>query len=151
MARRQYEVQKHIQEPVAYTVSANPDIMYLHEAMKAPNRDQFKRTMDKELQDHITLQTLGGSSQKRRAKRDESTGYGVGYVMQEMDRQTQSLQMKGTSQHTWWAATTWHQLLGNLCSSHNMADHPLLLRIGNHQRMAEPTNRFHVGIYASPR
>ena len=52
-AQRQYEIQKHMQEPMAYMVSANPDIMYLHEAMKAPDRDQFKRAMDKELQDHI--------------------------------------------------------------------------------------------------
>ena len=42
-----------MQESVAYVESANPDIMYLHEAMKAPDRDQFKKTMDKELQDHI--------------------------------------------------------------------------------------------------
>ena len=52
-AQRQYEIQKRMQEPMAYVVSANPDIMYLHEAMKAPDRDQFKRAMDKELQDHI--------------------------------------------------------------------------------------------------
>ena len=58
--------------------------------------------------------------------------------------------MEGMAQHTWWAATMGHQLLGNTCSSHNVADHLLLLRVGNHQRVAEPTNRFHIGIYASP-
>ena len=42
-----------MQEPVVYMMSANPDIMYLHETMKAPDRDQFKRAMDQELQDHI--------------------------------------------------------------------------------------------------
>ena len=42
-----------MQEPVVCAVSVNPDIMYLHEAMKAPNRDQFKRAMDKELEAHI--------------------------------------------------------------------------------------------------
>ena len=42
-----------MQEPMAYTASANPDIMYLHEAMKAPDQDQFKRALGKELQDHI--------------------------------------------------------------------------------------------------
>ena len=52
-AQRQYEIQKGMQEPVVYAASMNPDIMYLHEAMKAPDRDQFKRAMDKELQDHI--------------------------------------------------------------------------------------------------
>ena len=42
-----------MQEPVVYAASVNPDIMYLHETMKAPNRDQFKSIMDKELEDHI--------------------------------------------------------------------------------------------------
>ena len=53
MAQRQYDIQKHMQEAVAYAVSVNPDIMYLHEPMKEPDRDQFKRAMEKELQDHI--------------------------------------------------------------------------------------------------
>ena len=53
MAQRQYEIQKGMQEPVVYAASANPDIMYLHEVMKVPDRDQFKKAMDKELQDHI--------------------------------------------------------------------------------------------------
>ena len=70
--------------------------------------------------------------------------------MQETDQRMRSLQMEGMTQRTWWAATMGHQLLGNLCSSRNMVDHLFLLRLGNHQRMAEPTNRFHIGIYASP-
>ena len=53
MAQRQYEIQKGMQEPVAYAASANQDIMYLHEAMKAPDHDHFKKAMDKELKDHI--------------------------------------------------------------------------------------------------
>ena len=52
-AQRQYKIQKYMQEPVVYAASMNPDIMYHHEAMKAPHRDQFKRAMDKELEDHI--------------------------------------------------------------------------------------------------
>ena len=35
MAQRQYKIQKQMQQHMAYAVSANPDIMYLHEAMKA--------------------------------------------------------------------------------------------------------------------
>ena len=54
------------------------------------------------------------------------------------------------AQRTWWAVAMGHQLLGNICSSRNVADHLLLLRVGNHQRVAEPTNRFCIGIYASP-
>ena len=32
----------------------NPDIMYLHEAMRVPDQDQFLKAMDKELDDHIS-------------------------------------------------------------------------------------------------
>ena len=53
MAQSQYEIQKGMQEPVMYAASMNPDIMYLHEAMNVPERDQFERAMDKELQNHI--------------------------------------------------------------------------------------------------
>ena len=53
MTQRQYEIQKGKQELVAYMASTNPDIMYLHEVMKAPDHDQFKKAMDKELKDHI--------------------------------------------------------------------------------------------------
>ena len=52
-------------------------------------------------------------------------------------------------QHTCWTVTTRHQLLGNICSSCNMADHLLLLCIGNHQRVVKPTDILHIGIYAS--
>ena len=37
MAQRQYEIKKGMQEPVVYAASMNPYIMYLHEAMKAPD------------------------------------------------------------------------------------------------------------------
>ena len=47
--------------------------------------------------------------------------------MQETYQHTQSLQMEGMTQCTWWAATTGHQLVGNLCSSHNVADHLFFL------------------------
>ena len=53
MAQRQNEIQKGMQEPMVYAASVNPDIMYLHEVMKVPDHDQFKKAMDKELQDHI--------------------------------------------------------------------------------------------------
>ena len=96
-------------------------------------------------------QALGGSPQRRSTERDESTGHGVGYAIQETDRCTESLQMEGMTQCTWWPATTGYQLLGKLCSSRNVADHRLLLHVGNHQRVVELTNRFHIGIYTRPR
>ena len=46
---------KHIldnKHPLAFKVSADPDTMYLHEALRAPDRDKFVQAMDKEIQAH---------------------------------------------------------------------------------------------------
>ena len=53
MANRQYEIQLSMQEPEAYAASTNPDIMYLHETIKPPDQEQFKKAMDKELGNHV--------------------------------------------------------------------------------------------------
>ena len=41
MAKQQYDTQVAMAEPLIYATSSNPDIMYLHEAMKAPDRKNF--------------------------------------------------------------------------------------------------------------
>ena len=38
--------------PMAFAASADPDTMYLHEAMKQPDKKQFVEAMEKEIQDH---------------------------------------------------------------------------------------------------
>ena len=53
---RQYEIQKEMEDPVAFVTSTNPDIVYLHEVMRTPNCDQFLKAMDKELDDHISCE-----------------------------------------------------------------------------------------------
>ena len=50
----QYEIQKDMEDLVAFAASMNPDIMYLHDAMKAPDHDHFHKSMDKELDDHLS-------------------------------------------------------------------------------------------------
>ena len=37
----------------AYAASADPDVMYLHEALKQPDRQEFKEAMEKEITDHV--------------------------------------------------------------------------------------------------
>jgi Reverse transcriptase (RNA-dependent DNA polymerase)/GAG-pre-integrase domain len=39
-------------DPVAYAASSDPDVMYLHEAMKQPDREEFVRAMSKEIKSH---------------------------------------------------------------------------------------------------
>ena len=54
----QYEIQKEMEDPVSFVASTNPDIMYVHKVMKAPNCNQFWKEMDKELDDHISHEHL---------------------------------------------------------------------------------------------
>ena len=38
--------------PIAFTATSNPDTLYYHEALQAPDRDNFIQAMQKEVQDH---------------------------------------------------------------------------------------------------
>ena len=39
--------------PMAWNTSADPDTMYLHQALKQPDRQQFLEVMDKEIKAHM--------------------------------------------------------------------------------------------------
>ena len=52
MVKQQYELQVQLAEPIAYAASSDPDILYLHEAMKAPDRAQFLKAMECEIKGH---------------------------------------------------------------------------------------------------
>ena len=51
-AQQQYELQMQMTEPIVYAVSSDPDILYLHEAMKAPDQAQFLQAMEQEIKGH---------------------------------------------------------------------------------------------------
>ena len=51
-AKQQYELQVQLSEPIVYAASNDPDILYLHEAMKAPDRTQFLEAMEREIKGH---------------------------------------------------------------------------------------------------
>ena len=51
-AKQQYELQVQLAEPIVYAASSDPDILYLHEAMKAPDRAQFIKAMEREIKGH---------------------------------------------------------------------------------------------------
>ena len=52
----QYELQKKIDHPLAFAATTNPDILYAHEAMKAPDEQKFidAMEMETELSQHET-------------------------------------------------------------------------------------------------
>ena len=45
-ANHQYKLQIQLAEPIVYTACSDPDILYLHEDMKAPDCAQFLKTME---------------------------------------------------------------------------------------------------------
>ena len=48
-ASSQYAIQKALEDPIAFTASCNPDILYWDQAMKAPDKDKFIEVVGIEL------------------------------------------------------------------------------------------------------
>ena len=47
-----FEIQEAMSDPITFAATLNPDILYYHEALQAPDRDNFIQAMQKEVQDH---------------------------------------------------------------------------------------------------
>ena len=47
-----YAIQESMSDPIALAATNNPDVLYLHEAMRAHDRDKFIEAMQKEIRDH---------------------------------------------------------------------------------------------------
>jgi hypothetical protein len=48
-----YKMQDHMRDPIAFKASSDPDTMYYHQAIRAPDRDEFLKAIVKEINDHI--------------------------------------------------------------------------------------------------
>ena len=48
----EYEIQRKMSDPIAFAASSDPDIMYLHEAMKQPDKREFVQAMFEEVMTH---------------------------------------------------------------------------------------------------
>ncbi len=48
----EYEIQRKMADPIAFAASADPDTMYLHEAMKQPDKKEFVQAMVDEVTTH---------------------------------------------------------------------------------------------------
>jgi hypothetical protein len=53
MHEEEYLLQDEMLNPIAFLAGSNEDTMYFHQAMKAPDRNQFKKAIVKEVNDHI--------------------------------------------------------------------------------------------------
>ena len=47
-----YEIQEELQDPLTFVATLNPDTMYYHEALRAPDQTQFLEVMKKEVSNH---------------------------------------------------------------------------------------------------
>ena len=48
-----YKLQDHMRDPITFKATSDPDMMYYHQAIKAPDRDEFLQAIVKEINDHI--------------------------------------------------------------------------------------------------
>ena len=48
----QFILQRRLSNPITFVASADPDIMYYHQAMNEHDHEQFRRSVQKEIQDH---------------------------------------------------------------------------------------------------
>ena len=78
----QFILQGRLSNPIAFATSADPDIMYYHQAMKEPDHEQFKRSVLKEIHDHKTKPTLGSHTQTKHSPKHQALGYGMGHVQE---------------------------------------------------------------------
>ena len=54
MHEKNYELQDQMTDPIAFLTTNNKDTLYYHEAMKATDRDEFLKAMQKEFDSHMT-------------------------------------------------------------------------------------------------
>ena len=52
MHNDQFVLQRRLSNPIAFAASADPDIMYYHQAMNKPDHEHFRRSIQMETQDH---------------------------------------------------------------------------------------------------
>jgi hypothetical protein len=53
MHEDEYQIQDEMTDPIAFLAKTDKDTMYFHQAMKAPDRDEFVKATVKEMNDHI--------------------------------------------------------------------------------------------------
>ena len=72
-------------EPVAYKAHADPDTMYLHQAMKGPDREQFKMAMRKEVDETMPSKRIHATRTTKMRKSKHDTGTHIYWVPAEVD------------------------------------------------------------------
>jgi hypothetical protein len=53
MHEDEYRIEDDMTDPIAFLAKADEDTMYFHQAMKAPDKEEFVKAIVKEMNDHI--------------------------------------------------------------------------------------------------
>jgi hypothetical protein len=53
MHEDEYRIQDDVTDPIAFLAKTDEDTMYFHQAMKAPEKEEFIKAIVKEMNDHI--------------------------------------------------------------------------------------------------
>ena len=88
-AQQQYELQMQMAESILYTASSNPDILYLHEAMRAPNFYKQWNMKSKDMKKE--KKTMGPSTEAPGTERYKSVGCSLVHVMQALNQISRDL------------------------------------------------------------
>ena len=51
--QEEWDIEQQMNDPIAFAASSDPDTMYLHEAMKTPDKAQFLKAMEDEVNAHV--------------------------------------------------------------------------------------------------
>jgi hypothetical protein len=83
MHEDEYRIQDEMTDPIAFLAKTDKDTMYVHQAMKAPDRDEFVKAIVKEMNNHIVSKKLGAGPKMRRPSGSKGTRFRVGYESKE--------------------------------------------------------------------
>lgn len=107
-----YEIQEAMSDPIAFAATSNPDMMYLHKALRAPDRNEFIEAMKQEVKAHKDMKHW-----------ELVATVAMVHETQASHQYPSSLQVESTSQRTWWQADQECALLGDLQSSSEVVLH----------------------------
>jgi hypothetical protein len=99
----EYEIQRQMTDPIAFAASSDPDIMYLHEAMKQDDKKEFVQAMV----DEVTTHTEKGQwkiipiSDVPSGTKILPAVWALGNAPKEADTHQRDLQVEGKIERSW--------------------------------------------------
>jgi hypothetical protein len=91
------EMDQHLQHPLLAMAATNdPDTLYYHEAMKAPDKEEFVKSMHEEVQGQINSKVYSPCVENENRVREKSTDIRVGSTSEGINNKKASIMTKPT-------------------------------------------------------